>query len=158
MLSNINISWILLGVVWHRAVSFVDYRLKPDIQKWAPAMCNDENYQHVVRHGFCQVWWSMNIISTQSFSKFGHPKAAHVYQNKRCLGFWWISLWSGGSQNGGFSRINRKLMQFINSVLMFFLSNNSSFEPQHYLEYSCILYLPWCIPQNSRSCNYWSVV
>ena len=43
---------------------------KLDIQKWAPAKCNDENYQHVVRHDFWQVWWSMNIISTQNFSKF----------------------------------------------------------------------------------------
>ena len=84
----------------------------------SPAKCNDENYQHVVRHYCWQVWWSRHIISTQNFSKFvstkNRPRLIKVKDN---LDFNDFFRWSGGRPNGFFSRIKRHLMQFINYVL-----------------------------------------
>ena len=45
-------------------------RLKLDNHKLISAKCNDENYQHLIRRGFKQVWRSMNMISIQNIVKF----------------------------------------------------------------------------------------
>ena len=77
-------------------------------------------------------------FSTKFIKIWVHRKPAPVYESKRWLGFRSISRWSGGSPNGHFLEKKRSLIQFINYVLEFILSNNSSFEPQHYLEVSYI--------------------
>ena len=105
----------------------------------SPAKCNDENYQHVVRHYCWQVWWSRHIISTQNFSKFvstkNRPRLIKVKDN---LDFNDFFRWSGGRPNGFFLESSGIWCNLSIMFLEFILSNNSSFEPQHYCEDSYI--------------------
>ena len=108
--------------------------LKLDIQKWIATKWNDENYQHVVRHDFWQVWWSIDINSTHFFRNSSSPKARAGLWKYIMTGVLLNFSMKWGGPNGDFLESSGIWCNLSIMYYEFILSNNSSFAPQHYLQ------------------------
>ena len=132
---NTTVFSTLLDVAsWHRSISFFDYQVKTGHSKVEP---NKVQRRKVPVCSATWFWVGLMIneyyFNTKFLKSRTHRKLAQVYESKKWPGFRWVFRWSGGIPNVSKCWCNSSIMFF-----EFILSNNSSFEPEQYLENSYI--------------------